>query len=104
MYHDHALHWMPDGGLTPRPGNELATLPFRFEENVEFSALSPDGRWLAYTLYPADGRSDINVLNTIEMEQRYLNTIPIDEAGGETRWSTTGARAPTLAMVVGDST
>lgn len=100
MSDDHAVHWALDvEGVAPI-GGELATLPYRFAENVEFSALSFDGRWLAYTVYPPDGRSDLNMLDTFENDQIYLNTIPADLAGGETRLGL-GDR-PEMAVAVGD--
>ncbi len=97
---DHALHWALDTEGVAPIGGELATLPFRFADNVEFSALSFDGRWLAYTVYPTDGRSDLNVLDTFENNQLYLNTIPVEQAGGETRWS--AGETPRVAVAVGD--
>lgn len=97
---DHALHWALDTEGVAPIGGELATLPFRFAENVEFSSLSFDGRWLAYTVYPTDGRSDLNVLDTFDNNQMYLNTIPVEQAGGETRWS--AGETPSVAVAVGD--
>jgi hypothetical protein len=97
---DHALHWTVQDDDVSLVGGEVATLPYRFADNVEYSALSFDGRWLAYTVYPTDGRSDLNVLDTFENEQIYLNTIPIDQAGGETRWGL--GDTPSIAFAVGD--
>lgn len=100
MSDNHALHWTVAADDIPMIGGNVATLPYRFAENVEFSALSFNGRWLAYTVYPSDGRSDFNVLDTFENEQIYLNTIPTDQAGGESRWGL-GA-VPNIAVAVGD--
>jgi hypothetical protein len=97
---DNALHWALEAETIAPIGGELATLPYRFAENVEYSSLSFDGRRLAYTVYPPDGRSDFNVLDTFENDQMYLNTIPANEAGGETRWSI--GESPNVAVAVGD--
>ncbi len=104
MQYDHALQWTvptvyPGDLPTVRVVGDIEPIPYRFTANTEFSALSVDGRWLTYTVYPSDGRSDLNVLDLYAQQQRYLTTIPPSSAGGQSQWTT--QVTPTYGVIIG---